>query len=210
MRRAKEPEIRRNEILDAAQKLFAEKGYANTTVTDILNVHGLSKGVFYYYFKSKEDVMDAIVDKIVDKEVANAKLIAANMEMSPSQKLFAILMGQGISEQDAKSKEEMVEQFHIAENAQMHQKSLVQSIKHLSPVLAEILLQGAQEGVFTTDYPQETVELFFAAGQTIFDQGLFNWSPEEMATRAAAYIEMMEKTLGAEPGYFDEVKAVFS
>ena len=52
MRRPKEPEVRKNELLDAAQKLFVEKGYAKTTVTDILNVYGLSKGVFYYYFKS--------------------------------------------------------------------------------------------------------------------------------------------------------------
>ncbi|WP_233457025.1 TetR/AcrR family transcriptional regulator [Blautia producta] len=69
MRRHKEPEVRKGELLDAAQKLFVEKGYAKTTVTDILNVHGLSKGVFYYYFKSKEEVMDAIIQRMVDDMV---------------------------------------------------------------------------------------------------------------------------------------------
>lgn len=47
--RHKEPEVRKSELLDAAQKLFFEKGYSKTTVTNKLNVHGLSRGVFYYY-----------------------------------------------------------------------------------------------------------------------------------------------------------------
>ena len=206
MRRIKKPEVRKSEILDAAQKLFTEKGYSKTTVTDILNVHGLSKGVFYYYFKSKEEVMDAIIQRIVDAEFANAKSIAANPEMTPPQKLCAILMGQGLSEENTKDKEEVINQFHFAENAEMHQKSLVQTIKYLSPILAEIVLQEKENNVFSTDYPQESVEFFIAAGQFIFDQGLFKWSEEELLRRVMAFIDLMEKTLGVEQGYFAEIK----
>lgn len=206
MRRIKEPEVRKSEILDAAQKLFAEKGYAKTTVTDILNVHGLSKGVFYYYFKSKEEVMDAIIQRITDAMVLNAEKIVANPELTPPQKLCAIMMSQGMSEEDTKKKEEMIDQFHIAENAEMHQKSLVQTVKHLAPVIAEIVLLEKEKGVFFTDYPQESVEFFLAAGEVVFDQGLFKWSKEELFRRVMAYIDLMEKTLGVEQGYFDEVK----
>lgn len=209
MRRIKEPEVRKSELLDAAQKLFIEKGYAKTAVTDILNVHGLSKGVFYYYFKSKEEVMDAIIQRMVDAEVANAKKIAANPDMMPPQKLCAILMGQGQTEEHANDKEDMINQFHIAENAEMHQKSLVQTVKHLSPVIAEIIYQEKENQTFKTDYLQETVEMFLAAGQFIFDRGLFRWNEEELARRAMAFVEMMEKTLGVEPGYFDDIKKVF-
>lgn len=53
----------------------------------------------------------------------------------------------------------MIEQFHQPNNAEMHQKSLVQSIIHLSPVLTEVLEQGIEEGIFYTPYPQETIEL---------------------------------------------------
>lgn len=209
MRRNKEPEVRKSELLDAAQKLFVEKGYAKTTVTDILNVYGLSKGIFYYYFKSKEEVMDAIIQRITDSLVLNAKRIIADPVLTPPQKLCAILMGSGISEERAKDREDLIEQFHIAENAEMHQKSLVQSIKQLAPVIAEIVYQEREKGVFSTDYPQESVEFFVAAGEFIFDQGLFKWSDEELFRRVMAFIELMEKTLGVERGYFDEVKEVF-
>ena len=50
----KEADERRNEILDAAETLFTEKGYSKTTIIDILNQVGIAKGTFYYYFKSKE------------------------------------------------------------------------------------------------------------------------------------------------------------
>lgn len=210
MRRHKEPEVRKSELLDAAQKLFLEKGYSKTTVTDILNVHGLSKGVFYYYFKSKEEVMDAIIQRMVDMMVANAKKIVANPNMTPPQKIFAILMGQGQTEEMIKDKENMTHQFHEAQNSEIHQKSLVQSIKHLAPVLAEVLKEDNGKNTFSTDYPQETIALFLAAGQVIFDEGLFQWSEEERIRYAVAFIEMMEKTLGVPSGYFNELKNKFA
>ena len=210
MRRHKEPEVRKGELLDAAQKLFIEKGYAKTTVTDILNVYGLSKGVFYYYFKSKEEVMDAIIQRMVDDMVVQAGKIVASPDMTPPQKIMAILMGQGQSEEMKKDKESMTRQFHEVQNAEMHQKSLALSIKCLAPVMAEILKEDNGTKAFATDYPQETMALFLAAGQVIFDEGLFKRSEEENGRYAAAFIEMMEKTLGVPQGYFDELKKNFA
>lgn len=206
MRRHKEPEVRKSELLDAAQKLFLEKGYTKTTVTDILNVHGLSKGVFYYYFKSKEEVMDAIIQRMTDEMVDNAKKIVANENLTPPQKIFAILMGHGQTEEMIKARENMVHQFHEVQNAEIHQKSLVLGIKYLAPVMAEIFKEDNGTDKFATNYPQETVALFLAAGQVIFDEGLFQWSEEERVRYAVAFIEMMEKTLGVPPGYFEEIK----
>lgn len=58
MRFSKKPDERKNEILDAAEMLFGTKGYSKTTNNDILNEVGIAKGTFYYYFQSKEEVMD--------------------------------------------------------------------------------------------------------------------------------------------------------
>ena len=203
MRRIKEPEVRRGEILDAAQKLFVERGYAKTTVTDILNVHGLSKGVFYYYFKSKEEVMDAIIERIVDAEVANAKAIVMNPEMTMPQKLCAVLLGQGLPDENMKNKEAMTEQFHVTENAEMHQKSIAQSIKRLAPVIAEII---GEDKKISASYPRETVEFLIAAGQFMFDKSLFQWNDDERSHRVMAFIEMTENALGVPRGYFEKIK----
>ncbi|QUG84143.1 TetR/AcrR family transcriptional regulator [Bacillus nitratireducens] len=201
MRIVKEYEERRKEILETAERLFVTKGYTKTTVNDILKEIRIAKGTFYHYFKSKEEVMDEIIMRIIKDHVAKAKVIVSNPNIPVLEKLFRVLMEQSPKSGDVKDK--MIEQFHQPNNAEMHQKSIVQSIIHLSPVLAEILEQGIDEGIFSTPYPQETIELLLSSAQVIFDEGLFQWKPEEMMRRVKAYIKMMEVSVGAKEGSFD-------
>ena len=74
MRVVKEAEERRNEILDVAQRLFTAKGFDNTSTNDILNEIGIARGTLYYHFKSKEEILDAMIDRttkqLVDKQKA--------------------------------------------------------------------------------------------------------------------------------------------
>ncbi|MFJ8526456.1 TetR/AcrR family transcriptional regulator [Bacillus sp. NPDC094106] len=206
MRVVKEYEERRSEILNTAEKLFASKGYMKTTVNDILREIGIAKGTFYHYFKSKEEVMDAIIMRIVNADVAAAKKIASNPNMPVLDKLLQILMAQ--VPKAGGNKEKMIEQFHRPNNAEMHQKSLVQAILHLTPVLTEIIEQGINEKIFVTAYPRETIEFLIASAQVIFDEGLFQWQPHEAMQKAKAFINMMETTLGAEKGTFDYILAI--
>ena len=87
----KEADERRNEILDAAETLFTEKGYSKTTIIDILNQVGIAKGTFYYYFKSKEEVMDAIIERFIEQDVQKARLIAMDKSLSPVRKICRII-----------------------------------------------------------------------------------------------------------------------
>ena len=73
MRIVKEADVRKNEILDAAGILFSEKGYDNTSVTDIMNAVGIAKGTLYHHFKSKEDIMDALIKRQTDAIFLGAK-----------------------------------------------------------------------------------------------------------------------------------------
>ncbi|MDC2864602.1 TetR/AcrR family transcriptional regulator [Bacillus sp. BP-3] len=206
MRIVKEHEERRNEILDTAEKLFTSKGYMKTTVNDILQEIGIAKGTFYHYFKSKEEVMDAIIMRIVHADVAAAKKIASDPNIPVLDKLFHILMAQ--APKTGGNKEKMIEQFHQPSNAEMHQRSLVQSILHLTPVLTEVIKQGINEKVFMTDYPQETIEFLLASAQVIFDEGLFQWQPYEAMQRAKAFINITETTLGAKKGSLDSILGI--
>ncbi|EEM05440.1 TetR/AcrR family transcriptional regulator [Bacillus pseudomycoides] len=203
MRTVKEYEERRNEILDTAEKLFVSKGYMKTTVNDILREIGIAKGTFYHYFKSKEEVMDAIITQIVNADVVAAKKIASSPNIPVLDKLFQILMVQ--VPKAGGNKEKMIEQFHQPNNAEMHQKSLVQAILHLTPVLTEVIEQGIKEKIFETAYPQETMEFLIASAQVIFDEGLFQWQPHEAMQRAKAFINIMETTLGAKKGTFNYI-----
>jgi len=66
-RHKKQPEVRKQEYLDTALDLFVEKGYFKTTVQEIIDTMGASKGAFYHYFKSKEDIIHAIIELEIRK-----------------------------------------------------------------------------------------------------------------------------------------------
>lgn len=208
MREIKDSEIRKNEILDVAEELFVTKGYNKTTIIDILDRVGIAKGTFYYYFKSKEEVMDEIIFRVVDRDVEKAETIVKDNNMSPIEKIQTILMSQKAELGDKKDK--LIEQFHAPGNAEMHQRSLVYSVKKLSPVLAEVVKQGIEVGVFETEYPLEAVEFLMAAAEFVFDIGLWSWNQEELEKKASAFINMVERVLGAKSGSFEGIIGVFS
>lgn len=203
MRIIKNPEERRNEILDTAEMLFCNKGYTKTTINDILKEIGVAKGTFYYYFKSKEEVMDAIIARIIAYDVAFAKKIATNPDIPAIEKFFQILIGQ--RPKSGEVKEKILDQFHQPNNAEMHQKSMVQSILNLTPVLTEVIEQGIKENVFNTEHPKETIEFLLASSGCIFDEGMFHWENDEILQKSKAFVYIMEKTLGAKEGSFDFV-----
>lgn len=199
MRVSKSPEERKKEILDVAEELFTTKGYAETTINDILQKIGIAKGTFYYYFKSKEDVMDAIVDRFIEIGVRAAENIAQDSTLKAPEKIFQIIMAQN---PDDSGKGKMIEELHRVNNAEMHQKSLVETILKLTPILTEVIEQGIDEGTFNTPYPKETVEVLLVSSGFLFDEGIFQWEASELMQKAIAFTYILETTLGAEAGSF--------
>src|SRR5262245_50722329 len=85
----KAPEVRRSEILDAAQRLFISRGYETTTVNDLLEAVGLSKGAFYHHFASKEEVMEALGLRIADQSLARLAPVFERPGLAPLERLKA-------------------------------------------------------------------------------------------------------------------------
>lgn len=207
MRIIKEPEVRRNEILDAAERLFALRGYETATVNEILATVNIAKGTFYYYFKSKEEVLDAIVERRISAGVTAAEEIASQTGSSVYEKFLAVIMAQ-----KARShiEEAFTEVLHESGNAKFHEKTLTEYVLRLSPVLQNLIEEGIRQGIFSTPYPKENAELLLASALLIFDDGYFHWTETELASRIPAFIEVMERVLGAKPGSFSFMKAALS
>lgn len=199
MRISKNPEERKKEILDAAEQLFSKRGFANTSINSILQMVGIAKGTFYHHFESKEELLDAIVMRFIDAGVKAAQAIAMDPNLTAPEKLFHILMAQNA---EPREKGQMVEQLHQVNNAEMHQKSLVETILQLTPILTKVVEQGIKEGHFQTAYPQETIEFLLVSSQFLLDEGIFVWQPEELMKKVIAFVHIVETTLGAKEGSF--------
>ena len=203
MRIVKDPVERRNEILDAAETLFTTKGYNETTIIDILCAVGIAKGTFYYYFKSKEEVLDAILVRLIDRDIEKMQAVAKDTSLNALEKIGALLMAQQAQPGDVKF--HMNEIFHKPGNGDMHLKYNVLALRHLSPILAKTAREGMEQGLFHLDYPEEITEYLLGASVFAFDEGLNAWSPEELKTRGLAFMSLLESALGTEKGSFNFV-----
>lgn len=192
MRIIKEHNERQNEILDTAQRLFAKKGYEKCTVNDILNKIGIAKGTFYHYFKSKEEVLDGIIDRAAKQVLERAQAAAQDPSLSSQEKLLRIFLALRMNDEKDTG---MIEEMHRPENALMHQKSLTSIVTLTVPVLAGVIEEGNQRGDFRCDYPEEYMQIFMASAVTLLDDGIFELSPEKQQSTFRALIAMLGKML---------------
>lgn len=196
----KSPEERKLEIIKTAEKLFRANGYGNTSVEAIIKKIGVAKGTFYYYFKSKEDVLEAIIDHTLDQIVKMAEQVAEDTSMDALTKMERLLSNSQIGNEDTK---EVAEHLHSPANRELHEVSNSQTILRLSPIFAEIVEQGNREKVFDTKRPLETMQFLLTGGQFLLDGGLFDFNEAELAERRIVLQEIIEKALGAVPSTFD-------
>lgn len=201
MRIIKEYDERKNEILDVAERLFQSKGYNRCTVNDILKEVKIAKGTFYYYFKSKEEVLDEVVFRYTDMVTARAEEILNNEDISPVEKLMRVFMSMQIKETN---NNDVLDELHKSENALLHQKTLNQIITIMVPILVRIVEEGNEKKVWNCRYPFQYMQIFLAASLTLTDEGIFETDDSQMGIMAAL-ISILEKMLEVPENSFMEL-----
>lgn len=197
MRVSKKAEERRNEILDAADELFGQKGFDGTSTNDILTKVGIARGTLYHHFKSKEDIMDALIERHAVHLLGAAQEIAADKSIPVNERIIRVVMSLNISGENGK---EIMEHIHKPQNALMHQKIQKVIINGVPPILTGIIREGIDQGLFSTPYPYECMEMIVAYTNTVFDDDIVNLTNEELASRIQALIFNVERLLGVESG----------
>ncbi|MFE4714326.1 TetR/AcrR family transcriptional regulator [Paenibacillus sp. NPDC056722] len=186
----KKPEIRRHEIIETSLELFREKGYDQTAVSDIVKKMGIAQGTFFYHFKTKKDIMIAIVERLVDEKITKIKALAETEEMNAEAKLYAILWRQSYDD------ESIIEFLHHEYNASIHQKVLVQIVQESVPYVIQILEQGVSEEIFQIQDLQETAEFILVGVNIMFDTGIFSWQENTLDQKKLAFNRIVERMLG--------------
>ncbi|WP_324825823.1 TetR/AcrR family transcriptional regulator [Sinanaerobacter sp. ZZT-01] len=197
MRIVKEAVERRNEILDAADELFGKKGFDGTSTNDILDIVGIARGTLYYHFKSKEEILDALIERYNEQLIKNAKKAASDKSLSVNERMVRAITSLNIS---GGSGSQIIEQMHKPQNALMHQKTQYAMLMGITPILAEIVREGNDQGIYDTPYPYECMEMIMAYGSTIFDDAMIVMSADEKELRIQAFIFNIERLLGVPAG----------
>ena len=159
MRDVKDPEIRRAEIMDASMLLFMEKGYANTTTQDIVDKVNISRGLLYYHFKNKEDILYCLVERYSEKLLRDIHVIVNDDDKTAIEKIRAFIDATIISAEGT----ELQKTVDLKENRYMLDKLSHKLIEKLTIYFERIINQGISEKVFSVKYPSETAEFLMTA-----------------------------------------------
>lgn len=199
VRVVKKPEERRREIVSASRSLFLSQGYENTTMQDIMTKLQIAKGTTYHYFRSKEELLDAVVEDMVTEYVGTIEKSLNQCGGTAFEKMqILVTVGRIVSP----STNTLADALHRSDNREMHARLLAITIAKLSPLYARVISQGCEEGVFRVEHPLECAEILLAGIQFVTDIGCHPWSPEDLERRMRAIPHLIENQLNAPKGAF--------
>ncbi|WP_097026505.1 TetR/AcrR family transcriptional regulator [Clostridium peptidivorans] len=179
MARNKYPEETVKLILDVSLKLFMEKGYEKTTIQDIVNDLGMSKGAIYHHFKSKEEIMDAISKRSFE-ENTYLNEIYKDLTLNGLEKIQKILIC-NIADANKQINDKL--SLSLTKNHRMIAKHLEDTIQHAAPMLTKLIEEGIEDKSITATNPKAASEVIMLLFNFWINPAIFITSKEEFLNK---------------------------
>ncbi len=191
MARNKHPEETASLILDVAFRLFIEKGYERTSIQDIIdNLGGLSKGAIYHHFRSKEDILVAVTDRMTEESNKMLVEIRDRTDITGKEKLKAIF-------KESVLRHVQDDIFTVAPDLSNNPSLFVsifrETVNLAAPYYIQpIIQQGISDGSIQTDYPAELAELIIIVANIWINPMIFNNTADQSYRKFMVFRQMME------------------
>lgn len=191
MARNKHPEETVNLILSVAFRLFMEKGYEHTSIQDIIDhLGGLSKGAIYHHFKSKEDILVAVTDRMTADSNQMFAQIRDYSDLNGREKLKKIFK-ESINQPVQNDIFTVAPDFH--KNPKLLFSLLHETIDDAAPnYILPIIQQGISDGSIETDYPEQLAELILLVANVWMNPMIFDSSAEETYRKFMIFSQMLQ------------------
>ncbi len=191
MARNKHPEQTRNFILETAFRLFIEKGYERTSIQDIIDqLGGLSKGAIYHHFKSKEDILTAVCERMTDESNQLLLDIRDRPGLTGQEKLKLIF-------QASLNRPVQDQLFTLAPNFSKNPSLLYavlrETVDDAAPhYILPIIRQGLADGSIATECPEELAELVMLVANIWMNPIMFYSTREQSRRKFILFRQMMQ------------------
>ena len=185
MARNKYPEETVQKILDTAERLFVEKGYDRTSLQNIIEATGLSKGAIYHHFTSKEDIFYYVCDRIGQRNGEVLAKVRDDPSKNGLEKLRAIFKTSLHPERQAKM---FCMMPYLLDNEKFLATEMRSIFTEVVPVFLEpIIRQGMADGSIQTDSPQALAEAMLLLSDLWLNPIVQPTTPEELQARCGLY-----------------------
>ncbi len=186
-------------ILDSLQKLLENKKLQSISVSEIAQEAGIGKGSIYYYFPSKDAILEALVERNYEKPLSTAQNLAAQTNIPPFTRMAMIFQACRSTSSDY-LKPQDGSNIGAAEEALLHQKYMNHLISEFKPVLAEIIRQGIKTGDIRFDKPEALAEIVLIVLTVKMDNTIAPSSREEIEETISGLVSLLEKGTENPPG----------
>ena len=203
MRDVKEAEVRRAEIMDAALQLFIQKGYLKTRTQDIIDQVGISRGLLYYHFKDKEDILYRLIEKNSEPLLRRLEKISYQTNQPAKEKIKSFMEATLISDEQI-TQENLVlqETVNLEINRYVLDRFYHRLTERMTVLFAHILEEGQEAGDFQLDYPQQTASFLMTAYVFVSNDVKMTSKSDNLRNYLASFQIILEKTLGLEESIF--------
>ncbi|KAI4443793.1 MAG: TetR/AcrR family transcriptional regulator [Ruminococcus sp.] len=193
-------------ILDSMQRLMQKKDTRSISVSEIAKEAGIGKGSIYYYFKSKEEIVDAVIERSYSDAIQKAKELVQDPALDAQTKMEIIFQTCRDSSVEL-SRQEAGSYMERQQSALLHQQYIYIMIRNLRPILADIIRQGNQEGTITCSSPEEVAEIVLIILTIKFDTYLSNADAAQIQSTLDVFTYMLETSFHIEKGRLDYIWA---
>jgi len=192
---------RKEQLIRLALEQFIDKGYENTTITDLQKSFGLTKGGMYHYFDSKEEILDDVIDYGLTQCVN--ELITELKSIPPEKKLVYFFFSSTANDfaqslfRYSKKNSPSIVSYRLREK----------TVALTAPVLKDIILQYIETGFYKTKYPDEMAEFSLILAQAISEEDMLpKASLIHRKRRVDAIIDVWRKCMNPPAGHIHELQ----
>jgi len=195
VRTPRDPKIRINEILDVAEPLFSANGYRKTTISDIAQKMGVAQGMLYYYFKSKDEIFEALLNRQLPSFLAEIEKVSYSNTVFPSRKI-ELVIHTILQAVQYKGIDVLLNFLRDAKHLHIHEKLSRQAMLMLKPCLIKIIEEGTQTNCFHVTHPQTAVNFILSIMVCLTDALCKKFSKELLVYHLRMAETLIEKALG--------------
>ena len=191
----------KSEILSTAVTLFKEKGWNNVNIEDVVKKVGVTRGAFYHYFKSREELIIAAVDKLfIDNNPFTA--VAKETGLNALEKLRLV---HKLNIMDNTNNAEMInEALKAVENPIIFKSEFLSQLNTVAPFYEKLIIEGNEDGSLSAQYPKQAAQVIALLPSIWLSHNALQVSCQEFVDRLSFFCHMLDN-LGI-PIFDDELK----
>lgn len=193
---------KRTLILNAMQELMNTSSAQAVSVSDIAKKAGIGKGSIYYYFRSKEEILEAVIERSYSNAIEKAKELVDNQKLDALTKMEIVFYACRDSSLEL-LRQEAGNFFEVQQSALMHQQYIKIMVRKLKPLLAAIIRQGNEERTMYCKSPEEAAEIVLIILLIKMDKQLSDQNRGQIQKTLDVFTYMLETSFGIEKGRLD-------